>query len=50
MNKEIEHRLKSHRGMKDVEPETMGSDLCGTANTRGWSRNSKGDEVHHKLC
>lgn len=24
----MEHRVKSHRGTKDVEPKTTGSDLC----------------------
>lgn len=52
LNKEMEHGVKSHGGMKDVEPKTTGSDLCGTADTRtarGCSRNSVGDEVHRKL-
>lgn len=28
LNKEMEHRVKSRRGTKDVEPKTTGSDLC----------------------
>lgn len=49
LNKEMEHRVKSHGGMKDVGPKTTGSDLCCTADTGPQEAGAQTQWVHQKL-